>query len=125
VATIKIPKKKPPNAEVKEKRKAGTRADLTRPAIVEAAAKLIESAGVNGFSLRKLAKALGVGPTTIHFHFKRAKGGIYAAIVVQALAGVTRPIKPKEEPSALPRRIALQNPAGAARSTGDRQVCRS
>ena len=33
-----------------------------------AAAKLIESVGANGFSLRRLAKALGVGPTTIHFH---------------------------------------------------------
>jgi AcrR family transcriptional regulator len=61
------------------------RAGLTKPAIVDAAAKLIESAGVIGFSLRKLAKVLGVGPTTIHFHFKGAGGGIYAAIVVRAL----------------------------------------
>ena len=46
-----------------------------RPAaIVAAAAKLIESAGANGFSLRKLAKALGVGPTAIHFHFE---GGVW------------------------------------------------
>jgi TetR/AcrR family transcriptional regulator, tetracycline repressor protein len=100
VAIIKILKKKPPSPEVKEKRKAGMRAGLTKPAIAAAAAKLIENAGVNEFSLRKLAKAMGVGPTTIHFHFKRAGGGIYAAIVVQALAGVTRPFKPKEEPSA-------------------------
>jgi AcrR family transcriptional regulator len=100
VAILKIPKTKSPSPEVKEKRKAGTRAGLTKPAIVEAAAKLIESAGVSGFSLRKLAKALGVGPTTIHFHFKGAGGGIYAAIVVRALAGVTRPFEPKEEPSA-------------------------
>ena len=55
------------------KRKAGTRAGLSKPAIVVAAAKLIESVGANGFSLRKLAKALGVGPTTIHFHFE---GGV-------------------------------------------------
>jgi hypothetical protein len=36
VAIIKIAKKKPPGPEVKEKRKAGTRAGLTRPAIVAA-----------------------------------------------------------------------------------------
>jgi Bacterial regulatory proteins, tetR family len=88
-------KTKLPSPEAKEKRKAGTRAGLTRPAIA-AAAKLIESAGVNEFSLRRLAKDLGVGPTTIHFHFKGAGGGIYAAIVVRALARVTRPFKPKE-----------------------------
>jgi Bacterial regulatory proteins, tetR family len=65
VATIAIPKKKTSSPNVKEKRKAGTRAGLTKAAIVTAAAELIESIGPNGFSLRKLAKALGVGPTTI------------------------------------------------------------
>ena len=70
MAIIKIPKKKTSSPNVKEKRKAGTRAGLTKAAIVAAAAKLIESVGANGFSLRKLAKALGVGPTTIHFHFE-------------------------------------------------------
>ena len=53
-------KKKTSSPIVKEKRKAGTRAGLTKAAIVAAAAKLIESVGANGFSLRKLAKALGV-----------------------------------------------------------------
>ena len=85
---------------LKEKRKAGTRAGLTRPAIVAAAAKLIESAGANGFSLRKLAKALGVGPTTIHFHFEGGVGAVFSAVAQQALADVTRPFKPKEEPAA-------------------------
>ena len=68
MAIIKIPKKKTSSPIVKEKRKAGTRAGLTKAAIVAAAAKLIESVGANGFSLRRLAKELGVGPTTIHFH---------------------------------------------------------
>jgi AcrR family transcriptional regulator len=99
VAIIKIPKKKTPGPSVKEKRKAGTRAGLTKPAIVAAAAKLIESAGANGFSLRKLAKALGVGPTTIHFHFEGGVGSVFSAVAQQALAGVTRPFKPKEEPA--------------------------
>ncbi len=67
VAIIKIPKKKTSSSNVKEKRKAGTRAGLTKAAIVAAAAKLIESVGGNGFSLRKLAKALGVGGAGIRY----------------------------------------------------------
>ncbi len=99
VAIIIIPKKKTSSSCVKEKRKAGTRAGLTKPAIVAAAAKLIESVGANGFSLRKLAKALGVGPTTVHFHFEGGVGSVFSAVAQQALAGVTRPFKPKEEPA--------------------------
>ena len=76
VAIIKIPKKKTSSPNVKEKRKAGTRAGLTKAAIAAAAAKLIESVGANGFSLRKLAKALGVGPTTIHFHFEGVRRSV-------------------------------------------------
>jgi len=67
VAIIKIPKKKTQSPNVKGKRKAGTRAGLTKAAIAAAAAKLIGSVGANGFSLRKLANALGVGPITIAF----------------------------------------------------------
>ena len=74
VAIIIIPKKKTSSPYVKEKRKAGTRAGLTKAAIVAAAAKLIEGVGANGFSLRRLAKALGVGPTTIYFHFEGGVG---------------------------------------------------
>ena len=95
MAIITIPKKKTSSPIVKEKRKAGTRAGLTKAAIVAAAAKLIESVGANGFSLRKLAKALGVGSTTIHFHFEGGVGAVFSAVAQQALAGVTRPFKPK------------------------------
>ena len=110
VAIITIPKKKTSSPNVKEKRKAGTRAGLTKAAIVAAAAKLIESVGANGFSLRRLAKELGVGPTTIHFHFEGGIRAVSIAVAQQALAGVTRPFKPKEEPAApigirTPRRI--------------------
>ena len=100
VAIITIPKKKTSSPIVKEKRKAGTRAGLTKAAIVAAAAKLIESVGANGFSLRKLAKALGVGPTTIHFHSEGGVGSVFSAVAQEALAGVTRPFKPKDEPAA-------------------------
>ena len=99
VAIITIPKKKTSSPYLKEKRKAGTRAGLTKAAIVAAAAELIESVGANGFSLRRLANALGVGPTTIHFHFEGGVGSVFCAVAQQALAGVTRPYKPKEEPA--------------------------
>ena len=99
MATIIIPKKKTSSPYVKEKRKAGTRAGLTKPAIVAAAAKLIESIGAGEFSLRRLAKELGVGPTTIHFHFEGGIRAVSSAVAQQALAGVTRPYKPKEEPA--------------------------
>ena len=108
VAIIKIPKKKTSSPNVKEKRKAGTRAGLTKAAIVAAAAKLIESVGANGFSLRKLAKALGVGPTTIHFHFEGGIGAVSSAVAQQALAGVTRPYKLKEEPAAYLAELLLK-----------------
>jgi Bacterial regulatory proteins, tetR family len=87
VAIITIPKKKTSSPYVKEKRKAGTRAGLTKAAIVAAAAKLIESVGANGFSLRRLAKALGVGPTTIHFHSKAALGTPGAHLCAWGRAG--------------------------------------
>src|SRR5271166_6187292 len=99
--------KKTSSPNVKEKRKAGTRAGL-RKAAIAAAAKLIESVGANGFSLRKLAKALGVGPTTIHFHFEGGVGAVFSAVAQQALAGVTRPYKPKEEPAAYLAELLLK-----------------
>ena len=125
MAIIKIPKKKTSSPNVKEKRKAGTRAGLTKAAIAAAAAKLIESVGANGFSLRKLAKALGVGPTTIHFHFEGGGGAVFSAVAQQALAGVTRPFKPKEEPAAHLAELLLKIMEGAARSIGRRQARRS
>ena len=57
------------------------RAEVRRPLRSEATpdtAELIESVGANGFSLRRLANALGVGPTTIHFHFEGGVGPSFA-----------------------------------------------
>ena len=64
--------------------------------------------GANRFSLRRLAKALGVGPTTIHFHFEGGVGAVSSAVAQQALAGVTRPFKPKEEPAAYLAELLLK-----------------
>ena len=91
---------------------------LTKAAIAAAAAKLIESIGASEFSLRKLAKALDVGPTTIHAHFKGGAGAILGAVAALALAGARRPFKPREEPAGYLRELLLKNPGGAARSIG-------
>ena len=91
MAIIKIPKKKTSSPNVKEKRKAGTRAGLTKPAIA-AAAKLIESAGANGFSLRKLAKGL------CHVAVPRARS--------VGASGIVRPPRLPSATCPLPRREA-------------------
>jgi AcrR family transcriptional regulator len=98
MTVIKIPKGKPLAANLK-KRKAGTRAGLTKPSIAAAAGALIEKSGANKFSMRKLAKALGVVPTTIHAHFKGGEGAVLTAVAATAIAGVARPFKPKDDPA--------------------------
>ena len=45
------------------------------------------------------AVELGVGPATIYFHFEGGIRAVSSAVAQQALAGVTRPYKPKEEPA--------------------------
>jgi hypothetical protein len=89
------------------KRKAGTRAVLTKAGIAAAAAKLIESVGPGEFSVRELAKAMGVGPTSIHAHFKGGTGAVLDAVAAQAVAGTTRPFKPIEEPTEYFRDLLL------------------
>jgi AcrR family transcriptional regulator len=103
MGTIRIPKKTKPVP--KPKRKPGTRAGLTKAGIAAAAAKLIETVGPGEFSVRKLASAMGVGPTSIHAHFKGGTEAVLEAVAAQALAGTTRPFKPKEDP-AVSSRIA-------------------
>lgn len=66
VAIIKIPKKKTSGS--KPKRKPGTRAGLTKSVIAAAAVKLIDSRGMDEFSVRKLAEAVGVSGGAIIPH---------------------------------------------------------
>ena len=44
------------------------RAGLTRAAVVQAALELIEADGLEAFSVRALAKRMGVYPTSLHWH---------------------------------------------------------
>ena len=106
VAIIKIPLRK--TSKSKPKRKPGTRAGLTKSGIAADAAKLIETVGRGKFSVRKLASAMGVGPTTIHAHFKGGAEAVLRAVAAQALAGTTRPFKPMEEPAEYLRELLLK-----------------
>lgn len=106
VAIIKLPMKK--TSKSKPKRKPGTRAGLTKAGIAAAAAKLIETVGPGEFSVRKLASAMGVGPTSIHAHFKGGTEAVLEAVAAQALAGTTRPFKPKEDPAEYLRELLLR-----------------
>jgi AcrR family transcriptional regulator len=107
VATIiRIPKKKKP--VLKPKRKPGTRAGLTKAGIAAAALKLIDNVGMDDFSLRNLARAMGVGPTSIHAHFKGGTRAISSAVAVRALSGATRPFKAMEEPAEYLRELFLK-----------------
>lgn len=80
----------------KPKRKAGTRAGLTKTLIAAEAAKLIEL-GLENFSFRNLAAALDVVPTSIHAHFNGGVRELLDEVVRTALGHIARPFKPKEE----------------------------
>jgi AcrR family transcriptional regulator len=55
--------------EASKKRRDQQKADL-RQGILEAAAKLFEEKGYEGFSLRQVAEEIGYTPTTIYLYFK-------------------------------------------------------
>ena len=106
MAIIEIPLKK--TSKRKPKRKPGTRAGLTKSKIAADATKLIETVGPGAFSVRKLASAMGVGPTSIHAHFKGGTEGVLEAVAAQALAGTSRPFKPMADPAEYLRELLLK-----------------
>ncbi len=78
------------------KRKAGQRAGMTREKIIEAAVKLWEAAGPEGFTIRKLAARLKVVPTTIRAHVKGGAAELRREIARRVLADLTPPYKPDQ-----------------------------
>jgi AcrR family transcriptional regulator len=56
------------------------RAALSREAIVDAAIDLLDREGIKGFSMRKLAEALGTGPASLYWHVS-GKGQLFEMIV--------------------------------------------
>jgi AcrR family transcriptional regulator len=82
----------------KKKRKPGERAGLTRTKIALAAAEQIEKGGSAAFSLRNLARSLGVAPTTVSAHFKGGLDDLEDEILRTLLADVAPPVELKQEP---------------------------
>jgi len=74
------------------------RAGMTRAKIVEAAGKVRLAGGADNFSIRAVAKALDVVPATIRSHFKGGMGDLLDEITRSALAELTPPYKPQQDP---------------------------
>ena len=74
------------------------RAGMTRARIAEAAGKLRLEGGADNFSIRAVAKALGVVPATIRSHFKGGMDDLLTEITRSALAELTLPYKPQQDP---------------------------
>ncbi|WP_343501520.1 TetR/AcrR family transcriptional regulator [Alloyangia pacifica] len=61
---------------------------LTRAQIVEAAIAQIDARGLSAFSLRELARGLGVSPAVIYWHVGGAKEDLFAAIAATITGGL-------------------------------------
>lgn len=79
----------------KSKRKPGMRAGLTHDKIAAAAIKLWCAKPPEDFSVRALAKALGVAPVTIRAHFKGGAGDILNEIARVFLDELAKPYSPE------------------------------
>jgi len=70
--------------------KAKGRTTLTRTDIVTAATALLDEQGIEALSMRKLATALGTGPSTLYWHV-RDKEHLLALILDDTIAHVDAP----------------------------------
>jgi AcrR family transcriptional regulator len=74
----------------------------TRQAILEAAVKLFEREGYEGFSLRQVAEAIGYTPTTIYLYFED-KDDLLFAVCQQGFAEFTQALERTYRQHADPR----------------------
>jgi len=93
---------------------------LTRELIVAEALRLLDAAGVAGFSLPKLGRALGADPTAVYRHFGSKDDLVLAvadALIAESVAGM-RPtdcwVETLEQSSRQIRKIYLAHPAAAS-----------
>ncbi len=66
---------------------------LTREAIVAAALKLIDGSELENFSMRNLAKELGVYPTAIYWHIP-SRNAVIAEVISEVLRDIAPPLGP-------------------------------
>jgi len=71
---------------------------MTRAKIVDAAVKLWDAAGPDGFTIRKLAAQLKVVPTTIRAHVKGGLDELIREVARRGLEDLTPPYKPNQGP---------------------------
>lgn len=60
---------------------------LTKEAVVDAALKLIDTTDLESFSMRNLAKELGVYPTAIYWHIP-SRNAVIAEVISRVLGGI-------------------------------------
>lgn len=70
-----------------DRNRAGEREPLSREQIVEAAIRLIDAGGLDGFSMRRLGQELGSGATSIYWHI-RDKDQLIDLVLDEILAEV-------------------------------------
>ncbi len=72
---------------------------LTRQRILEAALHLIDQAGLEGFSMRKLGSLLGVEAMSLYYHFQSKRAvfdGVIELLLVQAPPSLAEDATPRE-----------------------------
>jgi len=83
-----------PEAEQRKRRGRPKRDEvvaLDRAQIVTEALRLIDERGLEGFSLRELARALGVFPTALYWHMPGGRNAVLGAVAATAFTDVVPP----------------------------------
>ncbi len=82
--TTRAPRTRPPRAQPREAYHHGS----LREALIEASEALLAERGLEGFSLREVARRSGVSPAAPAHHFGDVDG-LLAAVAIQAFDGLT------------------------------------
>lgn len=56
--------------------------DITKPEIIDAARRLLQTRGCNGFSVRDVSDEVGISTASLHYHFP-TKGNLIAEVLSQ------------------------------------------
>ncbi|TVT60213.1 TetR family transcriptional regulator [Amycolatopsis rhizosphaerae] len=64
---------------------------LSRPEVLAAAARLLDESGIEGLSMRALARSLGTGPATLYWHV-RDRDELLTAVLDETLSHIDVPM---------------------------------